>query len=108
MIDFCCEDLLKEHKELRDKNLVNHSIVYNQRNRYFAIIVDEEFEQRDRDMIKKIYYCPWCGAKFPKELFDEWYDILEKEYGIEDPIHTDRKKVPAEFWSDKWWKKRGL
>ena len=53
-------------------------------------------------------YCPFCGAKLPKELSDEWFDILEKEYGIDDPHDSQRDKVPAEFWTDEWWKKRGL
>nr|WP_253307484.1 hypothetical protein [Rickettsia endosymbiont of Ceutorhynchus assimilis] len=55
-----------------------------------------------------IQYCPWCGTKLPKELSDEWYDILEKEYNITDPIGEERSKVPAEFWTGEWWKKRGL
>ncbi len=55
-----------------------------------------------------IRFCPYCGKKMPKELSDEWYDILEKEYGIKDPIHCDKKQVPQEFWTDEWWKKRGL
>ncbi|UCM85512.1 MAG: hypothetical protein LF885_05965 [Rickettsia endosymbiont of Culicoides impunctatus] len=55
-----------------------------------------------------IQYCPWCGTKLPRELWDEWYDILSSEYGIEDPTENDREKVPAEFWTDEWWKKRGL
>jgi hypothetical protein len=53
-------------------------------------------------------YSICCGKKVPESVRDEWYDILEKEYGLERPDGEDKKKVPAEFWTDEWWKKRGL
>jgi hypothetical protein len=53
-------------------------------------------------------YCMFCGEKFPESVRDEWFDILEKEYGLERPASGDSKKVPKEFWTDEWWKKRGL
>jgi len=55
-----------------------------------------------------IDYCMFCGKKLPNSVRDEWFDILEKEYGLEEPLHEDKKKVPAEFWTDEWWKKRVL
>lgn len=55
-----------------------------------------------------IDYCMFCGKKLPISVRDEWFDILEKEYGLEEPLHEDKKKVPKEFWTDEWWKKRGL
>jgi hypothetical protein len=50
----------------------------------------------------------FCGKKLPLSLRDEWFEILEKEYGLENPYEEDRKKVPKEFWTDEWWKNRGL
>jgi len=60
--------------------------------------------------ILSLDYCPWCGSKLPKDLRDEWFDTLEQEYDIETNIGEarDRKDIPNEFWSDEWWKKRGL
>ncbi len=57
-----------------------------------------------------IEYCPWCGSKLPKDLREEWFDILEQEYGIETEIGEVRSRtdIPKEFRSDEWWKKRGL
>lgn len=55
-----------------------------------------------------IWYCPWCGAKLPKDLDGVWSKVLREEYGIKDPIHDDSNKVPPEFETDEWWKKRGL
>jgi len=69
-----------------------------------------------------IYGCPWCGAKFPESLVDKYLEVLEKEYSIvyedfsgkyleysEDATVEDKEvKLPEEFKSDKWWKKRGL
>lgn len=53
-------------------------------------------------------YCIACGKKLPESVRSEWYDILEKEYGLESPDEEDKKKVPKEFKTDEWWKKRGL
>jgi hypothetical protein len=52
-------------------------------------------------------YCMFCGKKLPLSVRSEWHNILETEYGLESPDEED-KKVPKEFWSDEWWKKRGL
>jgi hypothetical protein len=53
-------------------------------------------------------FCPNCGTKFPTSLRDEWFDALEKEFGLDDPMESDRKKVPKEFLSDEWWKQLKL
>lgn len=53
-------------------------------------------------------YCMFCGKKLPKSVGDEWFDILEKEYKLERPLTRDQKKIPKEFLTDEWWKKRGL
>jgi len=53
-------------------------------------------------------YCMFCGKKLPTSVCDEWFDILEKEYGLERPDDKERKKVPKEFLTDEWWKQRGL
>ena len=53
-------------------------------------------------------YCMFCGKKLPESLRVPWFDILEQEYGLERPVSGDRKKVPQEFLTDEWWKKRGL
>lgn len=57
---------------------------------------------------EQIYFCPRCGKKYPKELSEEWFDILEKEYHINDPLSNYREQAPTEFDTDEWWKKRGL
>src|SRR5438046_6897 len=47
---------------------------------------------------EKIDYCPWCGKKLPKGLSDEWFEILEKEYGLDDPLSEEQEKlIPEEF-----------
>ncbi|MCH8863634.1 MAG: hypothetical protein IID51_14190 [Proteobacteria bacterium] len=50
-----------------------------------------------------IDYCPWTGAKLPKPLRDEWFELVE-ELGL-DPHGSD---VPEEMGSDEWWIARGL
>ena len=51
-------------------------------------------------------YCPFCGAKFPERLDEKLSEILRNEYGLE--CWKDYKKAPHEFWTNEWWKKRGL
>ncbi|HEX4068764.1 MAG TPA: hypothetical protein VHX42_01575, partial [Candidatus Babeliales bacterium] len=53
-------------------------------------------------------FCPNCGARLPSSLRDEWFDILENEYGLEEPLHEDKEKVPKEFLTHEWWKERSL
>ena len=56
-----------------------------------------------------IYYCPWCGKKLPKELMDEWAEIVNEKFGLDDTL--DRKQIeelPQELKTDEWWKKREL
>jgi hypothetical protein len=63
---------------------------------------------------KELWYCPWCGKKFPKTLGDKWEELLKKEYNL--TINNffnkngkwDESRIPEEFRSDEWWKKRGL
>jgi hypothetical protein len=76
-------------------------------------IVDYEdyvrnYNLRGKKRVYAIKYCPWCGKNLGKELNWEYYEILEKEYEIYNPETTEVDKVPAEFKSDAWWKKRGL
>lgn len=56
----------------------------------------------------QILFCPFCGKYLGENLSDKWWNILKQEYNITDPIDNERKKVPKEFWTDEWWKKRGL
>jgi len=59
--------------------------------------------------LQGIMYCPWCNKKLPERLRDKWFEILEKEYNLDDPRREEQEKlIPEEFETDEWWKKRGL
>ncbi|HLC07435.1 MAG TPA: hypothetical protein VJJ26_04580 [Candidatus Babeliales bacterium] len=58
--------------------------------------------------ISVMVFCPNCATEFPTSLRTEWFDILEQEYGLEDPTDDDKKKVPKEFLTEDWWKNREL
>lgn len=54
---------------------------------------------------QQINFCPWCGARLPKILIDELSTIVFDELnlnGYDDP------RLPDEFKTGEWWKKRGL
>jgi hypothetical protein len=76
-------------------------------------IVDHEdyvrnYNIRGKKRVYAIAYCPWCGRDLGSQLNHEYYSILRQEYGIYDPETTEADKVPEEFKTDAWWKKRGL
>ena len=47
-----------------------------------------------------VKFCPWCGAKLPDSLRNEFFDILEK-LGIDYPC--PKNKLPKAMRSEKWW-----
>ena len=52
-------------------------------------------------------YCPWCGTQLPEELTEKWINLLNKKFGIEEPFR-EWDRIPPEFKTDAWWKRRGL
>ena len=55
-----------------------------------------------------LFFCPWCGKELPEDLDGIWGQILENEYGLTEEERDNGAKVPEEFKTDEWWKKRGL
>ena len=94
---FCCEDMKIHIKDKRCKI-------------YYDNLFREFYFKIDRLHILKLLYCPWCGTKLPKQLRDEFFDILENEYDIETDIFEYKVdlRIPQEFKTDEWWQKREL
>lgn len=55
--------------------------------------------------IQGIVICPWCATQLPHDLYDEYDEVLKKDYGLKNPT---KKQLPQELLTDEWWKKRGL
>jgi len=64
--------------------------------------------RKEKSIVYLINNCPWCGKKLPKSLRKQWFSTLKKECNIKDPWHKDESRVPEEFKTDEWWKKRNL
>jgi hypothetical protein len=77
-----------------DENLVVH---YSKKFREYGIPCDE-------NSYIIINNCPWCGEKLPVSLRDKWFDEL-KALGYKEFLFND--KIPDEYKSDEWWKKKG-
>lgn len=64
------------------------------------------------DGVQTIHHCPWCGIKLPEILDDMYDEELSKALNIDkDDINIDTyddPKIPSEFKTDEWWKKRGI
>lgn len=76
-----------------------------------AIIYSSEFREYAIDMRTSsgkqlMRYCPWCGEGLPRPVRDEWFEALDSMLhdfeGFGDP------RIPNEFLSSAWWKKREL
>lgn len=102
--NFCCNAM---RLWLEDRDC---PFMYNAYNRYYTMSAPKSLmKKNDVWSCYKVYFCPYCGTKLPKDLVVERWEILEKEYGITDPYDTKQKKrIPQEFMTDEWWKKRGL
>jgi hypothetical protein len=93
---FCCGAL---NYQIKDEYC---PVEYSSKWREYSI---RDFNSTSRSLMM---FCPNCGIRLPSSLRDEWFDILEQEYELEDPMDDNKTKVPKEFWSDEWWKKRKL
>ncbi len=84
------------------------SIGYSKRfNSYYIDIKNSLQASQD------IYYCPWCGSKLPEDITDLYYLEISKALNIDieelDLLNEEvQKKLPKEFKTDEWWRKRGL
>lgn len=111
---FCCKNMESEIAFFEQKRLDVYgsaygNIWYDRQHRRYGIL---HYHNNWNDVsASPIIYCPYCGAKLPKELED--YDMepfLRTEYGWtdEDCWGYPRRELPEEFKTDEWWKKRGL
>ncbi|WP_162924948.1 DUF6980 family protein [Mycetocola zhujimingii] len=57
--------------------------------------------------IQLLFYCPWCGAKLPMELGDQWHEDLGALLGEDFLLLLDVEgAIPAAYESDEWWQGR--
>jgi len=88
----CCKQLTFHAKE-KEK-----IIVYEPATRSVGIRISD-------DVFQLIRHCPWCATRLPKELSEELSRIVFDELKLDG---YDDYRLPEEFKSDAWWKKRGL
>jgi hypothetical protein len=70
-------------------------VVYNDKLREHSILI-----QDGGSSVALIEFCPFCGAKLPDSLRNEWFDRLE-QLGLE----PDSPELPAGMSSGAWWRK---
>jgi len=78
--------------------------------RDYILTVPQDYRKKDEVCVSfNISHCPRCGTKLPHSLAEEWSEIIEREYGITDDWDEEQlSRLPQEFKTDEWWKKRGL
>lgn len=77
------------------------SISYDPEIRSYGIL----YKPKTGGGTQRIYYCPWCGSKLPKDLSEELSSIVFDELSMDG---YDDPRLPSEFKTDEWWKKRNL
>lgn len=98
--EHCCEQMTRNIYDERAQ------IFYlpQYRSYYIEYIYEPEFRARHT-----LNYCPWCGIKLPEDLTEKYYDFIKKDYGIDSYDTNDHpEKIPDEFKTEEWWRKRGL
>ncbi len=91
--DFCCQGL---------RSIINDPdcpLKYNAYSREFFLTAPDHLRKKKTLYPNyEISYCPRCGTKLPEDLFDKWYDIMKKEFGLEGLIGQDHAHlIPKEF-----------
>lgn len=109
---YCCEDLPFRLRGNPKKGMSKIVDFYDSRTRgsivWYLTKTREYLVVHNTKCASEMKYCFICGAKLPESLEEAWLEVLEKECGITDPLDEERDMVPPEFWTDEWWKKRGL
>lgn len=91
-------------KKIEDKNPLEYDPIYR------SFFLNDFFGEGS--LI--ISYCPICGKKLPKDLINEHEEELKKFFKnknyleIMNIYYLESDKIPKEFKSDEWWKKRNL
>ena len=98
--DYCCEKMKETF--LSD----NFGLCYERR------YAETLCERRDGGCFWQWDYCPFCGKSI-RNKFDEYQKVLKNELDINsygDEFDWDQldEKIPEEFKTDEWWKKRGM
>lgn len=105
--DFCCYDMY-DNLIGPDKDGCELHFEYDPISRGFSI----DYKEECGGGMQTIFFCPWCGSKLPKELLSEYEEEISKELGFSfadsDIVGSDDPRIPEEFRTDQWWKKRGL
>ena len=126
-MNFCCKNMVDQirRQDNPEPNDEPASLAYDAVERMFGCYITRK-ETLLESCIEPISYCPFCGAKLPVWLYDEYIGELEKSLSKEQyeklfyykeegslreiPV-LDRNKIPEEFKefkTDEWWIKRGL
>jgi hypothetical protein len=98
----CCEYLPKYFNDPREP------LHYNSYFREYSI---RKTKRRVLQRVLLLDFCPWCGSELPKSLRREYFDILRNEMHLDiylEEVINRSELIPPEFFTDEWWKKRGL
>jgi len=100
--EYCC-DLMNYHLDFKLQR-ESEFIEYQAETRDYQLILHGSWYGSHLSLL----FCPWCGAKLPKELGEEWRVIIKEKFGLNNVYREEFESLPEEFRTDQWWKKRGL
>ena len=98
----CC-DLMRYYASSRF--YYEHELIrYRQHIRAYNFVLHGE----DAGLQRPVKYCPWCSTTLPKRLSEEWCAVIKEKFGLDEVFREQWKRLPKEFKTDIWWRKRGL
>ena len=94
---FCCNEM--------DFHIKNNEIHFHYYEDVRAYAVD--YLEEAGGGSQAINYCPWCGNRLPKSLFQEKAKAIQETLGQKLTCFNE-SSLSNEFKTDEWWKRRGL
>jgi hypothetical protein len=105
MKNYCC----KAMEGILEENDTSLNYAPHIRKYFLATYPDHKPSCNDVHTSHTILFCPWCGTALPSNLERLYMRTLKLECGIYDSWRAiDNGKIPGDFQTDAWWKKRGL
>jgi hypothetical protein len=107
--DFCCNQL-RNNVTLEKNRKKRQVVMYEPDVRRFSVSVINEGDS----FLSPIMFCPYCGQRFLPFLEEKFSETIRRELGEEylrqddDSYDEFISRLPQEFQTDEWWKKRGL
>lgn len=99
----CCQEMLRSIDD------TYCPVVYKANIRDYQLSLPMIYlKKNDWPINFRIDFCIFCGSQMPKNLTEQWWNLVYKKMGEEISLADEEKlkKIPEDLRTDAWWKKR--